>query len=81
MCEELVDAMVQMNEQEALGIARKLIDKEEDPLKILGACSKALEIVGKRFEEGEYFLPHLIMAGEMLRQISYMLKTKLKKWP
>ena len=81
MFEELVDAMVQMNEQEALGITRKLIDKEEDPLKILGACSKALEIVGKRFEEGEYFLPQLIMAGEMLRQISDMLKPKLKKGP
>lgn len=81
MFEELVDAMVHMNEQEALGITRKLIVKEEDPLKILEACSKALEIVGKRFEEGEYFLPQLIMAGEMLRQISDMLKPKLKKGP
>jgi len=79
MFEELIDAMVHMNEQEALGIARELIDKKEDPLKILGACSKALEIVGKRFEEGEYFLPQLVMAGEMLRQISDMLKPKMKK--
>lgn len=81
MFEELIDAMVHMNEQEALGMARDLIDKEEDPLKILGACSKALEIVGKRFEEGEYFLPQLVMAGEMLRHISDMLKPKMKKGP
>ncbi len=81
MFEELVDAMVQMNEQEALDITKKLIVKEEDPLKILGECSKALEIVGKRFEEGEYFLPQLVMAGEMLRQISDMLKPKMKKGP
>jgi 5-methyltetrahydrofolate--homocysteine methyltransferase len=81
MFEELIDAMVQMNEQEALGIARQLIDKEEDPLKILVACSEALEIVGKRFEEGEYFLPQLVMGGEMLRQISDLLKPKLKEAP
>ena len=37
-----------------------------------------MEIVGKRFEEDEYFLPQLVMAGEVLRQISDMLKPKLK---
>jgi len=81
MFEQLIDAMVQMNEQEAYGITRELIDKEEDPLKILGACSKALEIVGKRFEEGEYFLPQLVMAGEILQQISDMLKPRMKEGP
>ncbi len=24
-----------------------------------------METVGKRFEQGEYFLPHLMMAGEI----------------
>lgn len=81
MFKELIDAMVQMNEPETLSITKRLIDKEEDPLEILGACSEALEIVGRRFEEGEYFLPQLVMAGEMLRQISDMLKPKLKKAP
>ena len=37
-----------------------------------------METVGKRFETGEYFLPQLILAGEMLKQISEMLKPKLK---
>jgi 5-methyltetrahydrofolate--homocysteine methyltransferase len=34
--------------------------------------------VGKRFEAGEYFLPELLMAGEMMNQISEMVKPKLK---
>jgi 5-methyltetrahydrofolate--homocysteine methyltransferase len=33
--------------------------------------------VGKRYEAGEYFVPELILAGEMLRQISEMVKPKL----
>jgi 5-methyltetrahydrofolate--homocysteine methyltransferase len=67
MFEKLIDAMVNMKEQETLSITKQLINKQEDPLKILEACSKALEIVGKRFEEDEYFLPQLVMAGEVLR--------------
>ena len=55
-----------------------MIDSGKDPIEILDSCSKAMEIVGKHFETGEYFLPQLVMAGEMLRQISEMLKPKLK---
>jgi methanogenic corrinoid protein MtbC1 len=78
MSEKLIEAMVEMKEQEALERARELINSGEDPLKILNACSEAMETVGKRFEKGEYFLPQLILAGEMLKQISEMLKPKLK---
>jgi 5-methyltetrahydrofolate--homocysteine methyltransferase len=33
-----------------------------------------METVGKRFQEGEYFLPELILAGEMLERIGDMAK-------
>lgn len=78
MLQDLIDPMVEMKEQEALEIAKELIASGEDPLKILSSCSEAMETVGKRFETGEYFLPQLILAGEILRQISEMLKPKLK---
>ena len=78
MLEKLVDAITNMNEKEALEIVKALVDGDEDPVKILDACTKAMEIVGKRFEAGEYFLPELMMAGEMLKQISEMVKPKLK---
>ena len=78
MSQELIEAMVEMKEQEALEIAKELIAGGEDPLKILKSCSEAMETVGKRFETGEYFLPQLILAGEMLKQISEMLKPQLQ---
>jgi methanogenic corrinoid protein MtbC1 len=77
MSKKLVDAMVNMKEKEAVAIAKELIDKGEDPIKILGACKEAMDTVGKRFEKGEYFLPELVMAGEMLGQISDIVKPKL----
>jgi 5-methyltetrahydrofolate--homocysteine methyltransferase len=78
MSQELIEAMVEMKEQEAMEIAKNLITSGEDPLKILSSCSEAMETVGKRFETGEYFLPQLILAGEMLKQISDMLKPQLQ---
>ncbi|MGD8516525.1 MAG: cobalamin-dependent protein, partial [Anaerolineae bacterium] len=37
--------------------------------------------VGQRFETGQYFLPELIMAGEMLSQITDLVKPELAKAP
>jgi 5-methyltetrahydrofolate--homocysteine methyltransferase len=77
MSKELIDAMVNMREDEAVRIATEIIDGGGDAVRVLGACKEAMDVVGKRFEKGEYFLPELIMAGEMLRKISEMAKPKL----
>ena len=77
MSEKLTDAIVNMKEKEAIEIAKTLIEEGEDPHKILGACKEAMDTVGKRFEKGEYFLPELIMSGEVLKEISEILKPKL----
>ena len=74
MTDSLVQALVEMKEAEALQRAKQLLDDGIAPLKILESCSRAMEIVGQRFEKGVYFLPHLMLAGEMLKQISAMIK-------
>ena len=79
MSKKLTKAMAEMKEQEAISIAEDLIDKGEDPLKIFASCRAAMEIVGSRFEKGEYFLPELMMSGEILRQISELLKPLMKE--
>lgn len=76
---ELVGAMANMREQEALSLAKKMLDEGHDPLKILELCREAVEFVGKQFELGEYFLPELIMAGEILKKISKIAEPFLKQ--
>jgi 5-methyltetrahydrofolate--homocysteine methyltransferase len=78
MSEKLIDAMVNMKEQEALEIAKELLASDGDPLAILDACKKAMGEVGKRFEKGQYFLPELMMGGEILKQVSELVKPMLK---
>jgi 5-methyltetrahydrofolate--homocysteine methyltransferase len=77
MSEKLVEAMVGMKEKEALEITKEMIEAGEDPINILNACKDAMNEVGARFEKGEFFLPELVMAGEMLNQISEIVKPKM----
>jgi methylmalonyl-CoA mutase cobalamin-binding domain/chain len=79
MPESLVQALVEMKEAEALQRAKQLLAEGNDAMKILESCSRAVEIVGHRFEKGVYFLPHLMMAGEMLKQISGMIKPVIQE--
>ena len=74
---ELVEAMANMKEKEALAIVDELLAKGEDPNKILDLSSQAMQVVGERYQEGTYFLPELIMSGEMLRSIGEVLKPHL----
>ncbi len=78
MAKPLVEAIAAMREEDALRIADQLLDGGEDPLLILEDCREALGVIGRRFEEGDCFIPELIMAGEMLSQISTRVKPHLK---
>lgn len=79
MSQELVKAIVEMREQDALEIAGEMVYKGDDPLDIVSASRKAMGTTGKRFEEGEYFAPELMMAGQMLKQISEKVKPNLEE--
>jgi 5-methyltetrahydrofolate--homocysteine methyltransferase len=77
MSEQLVNYMADMMEEEAVSLAKELLDGGTPPTEILDACRTAMEIVGKRFEAGEYFLPELMLAGEMLKTISAEVKPRM----
>ena len=77
MAHELVEAMANMKEKEALQIVEDMLARGEDPNMILDLSSQAMQVVGERYQEGTYFLPELIMSGEMLRKIGETLKPLL----
>ena len=79
MSDKLVDAIANMKEEEALAIAKGMLAGGQEPGHILELCREAMDIVGKRFESGEYFLPELILTGEVLSQIAATVKTRLDK--
>lgn len=74
MSQKLIDAITDMREDDALSIADEMLKGGTDPLNVLEACRKAMEIVGQRFADGDCFVPELILAGEVLKQISEKVK-------
>ena len=72
--QQLVDALADMREDEALALARTMLDRGDNPVRVLELCREAMDIVGKRFEKQEYFLPELVLAGEMLETIGAIAK-------
>jgi 5-methyltetrahydrofolate--homocysteine methyltransferase len=77
MKEQLVNAIADMKEDEALKLAQDMLDAGEDPQMVLDAGKEAMSIVGDRYECGDYFLPELIIAGDMLKAIGELVKPKL----
>jgi 5-methyltetrahydrofolate--homocysteine methyltransferase len=77
---ELIEWLADMDEERAVARAKKmLLEDGANPMRVLDICRAAMDIVGKRFEEGEYFLPELVLAGEMLDNIGAVAKPLIKQ--
>jgi len=79
MSKELIEAIIEMREEDAVAITNRLLDSGASPVDVLEACREAMDIIGKRFETGESFIPELILAGEILGQISAIIKPRIQQ--
>jgi len=79
MSKELIEAIIDLREEDALKIANQMLQSGGNPLEVLGACREAMEVIGKRFEVGDFFIPELILAGEIFSQIAAAAKPHLQK--
>ncbi len=77
MKEKLVTAIADMQEEEALRLAHAMLDEGENPRVILDAGSEAMALIGTRYDSKEYFLPELMIAGEMMKELGDLAKPKL----
>lgn len=74
---KLVKAIVEMREEEALALAKEALESGADPQEVVNYCRKAVEEVGNRYEKGQYFLPELMMTGQMMQQLAELTKDKI----
>ena len=79
MAKDLIKALADLKEKEALKIVEDRLSAGEEAMKILDDAKRAVEIVGKRFSDGQYFIPDLVYSGEILKSITDMVKPKISK--
>jgi trimethylamine corrinoid protein len=79
MNDKLISNMADLMEDETIAMVKELVKSGTSPMDILDDASSAMAIVGKRFETGDYFIPDLMMAGEILKGISDIVKPLMEK--
>ena len=75
----LIDAVVDMEEDKALSLTKEYLEKGVNPVDLFNAFQSALEEIGSRFEKQVYFIPELIMSGEVMKIASELIKPYLKE--
>ncbi len=64
----LSEAVIQGDPDRARDLAGKVLAAGADPLEVVETVlSPAMDEVGRRYEEGDYFIPDLVMAGEAMK--------------
>ncbi|MCP4037462.1 MAG: cobalamin-binding protein [bacterium] len=67
MSQDLKTAIVELDRNEVPVLVAQRLEAGDDPLEILGDCRAGMTLVGKRFEEGEYFLAELLISAELFK--------------
>jgi corrinoid protein of di/trimethylamine methyltransferase len=79
--DELVKAVLSFDSDKVVETTKKALAQGVDPVKIIeDGLAKALRIVGKKFEDGEFFLMHLVAAAEPVQKtIKELLEPEVAK--
>jgi len=79
MGDALVDAIVELREDDAVRLAEEALDSGADPSEILLRCQAGMTKVGELFEKKQYYLSELIYSGAIFKRISALLDEALVK--
>ncbi len=79
MNSDLIDAMANLEEDKAIAIVRKKIEEGETAFDIVEQCRQGVEIVGKRYSEGKYYLSDLIMSEAILKEVMDIIEPHFPK--
>lgn len=78
MPETLSQLLYDLEEDKVLAEVKERLARNGDPIVIIEECRKGMEVVGKRFEDKEYFITELIMAGEIFGVVMEMVEPAMK---
>jgi corrinoid protein of di/trimethylamine methyltransferase len=72
-------AVIEGEEDLALSLIKQGLEQGLDPLEIINeGLTPGMDVVGEKFSCGEYFLPHLVMAGNTMKAALTRLEPALK---
>lgn len=80
LLDSLMQAIVDIDNENAMAIAEKIIEQKIDAnFAIKYSIANGAIEVGKKFDSGEYFLPHLVMAGDLMESVGKILEQTIPR--
>ena len=77
MTAALVKALANLKAKEALEETKARLESGQSPIEILEDATRGMKIVGERFAKEEYFIPDLVYSGQILQEITEIVKPQL----
>jgi cobalamin-dependent methionine synthase I len=78
LLDSLKDAIVALDEEAAVAAAEKAVATGIDPrIAIRYAVASTAIAVGEKFDEGEYFLPQLVISGDIMDVVTKVLEKNI----
>ena len=76
---KLSDAIAALDKGGVMKIVEEEINTGRDPLDMVDEAREGLEMVGKKFEKGEFFLIELMRAAQVFQAAAEVINPKLKE--
>jgi 5-methyltetrahydrofolate--homocysteine methyltransferase len=77
MPKDFINLLADLKEDEVIKLTKQRLEAGDEALAILEDSRKAMEVVGDRFAGGQYFIPELVYSGDLLKQITELVKPHL----
>lgn len=75
----LTTLVADLEEQQVLMVVHKRLENGDAPLDIVEDCQAGMRMVGERYEQREYFISGLIMAGEIFREVMELVQPVIEE--
>lgn len=75
--ENLTELVIELEVDDIADAVKGALDEGKDPFDVLGALTKGMDEVGRRYEAKEYYLTELVLAGETMKEAFAILKPAL----
>ncbi|MFW9927191.1 MAG: corrinoid protein [Candidatus Thorarchaeota archaeon] len=76
--DDVTNMIVELDDENIGRVVQSKIDAGVDPQDLLKALTSGMDEVGRRYENDEYFLTELVLAGETMKAAFEVLKPHLK---
>lgn len=81
MPDNISDSLVELEEAEVLDGVSRALEQGAEPVSLVEQLRQAMSVVGKRFEDKEYYLSELIMSAEIFKEAMALIEPRLTASP